>query len=426
MELQGELSDFPLADILQIICLSKKTGTLLVTGGERRGMIVFVRGKIVQAITDASPNSLGDLLVEREVIGPFELEQALRLQARSQPPRLLGSLLVELGFVERFILNQRVREQIQHSIGGLVGLRRGSFELKLNVVPIGRSQPYPSQDFVLTEGADVEELLLEVATALDEAHRDSERNGVSTGSMPKLTTGSLLGFEELGRELFVDFTAFLDGHINEDPEHLLSRLDPGSPSSRSDAREEVVTLTEHERFLRFQAFLRELKYQSAHPEVALTIMRFAAEVASRGVLFVVRDREIAGQGQFGVQQLNGSLPSLADRQVREIKIALEEPSLVTDAARTATTRVGRLVRTPATIRILEKIGAAENELIAAAIPMICLGSVRLVLYIDNFPGTSEFRGLPELEVLVDQAGLVMEKIILEQRLHERDLGNGNH
>ena len=33
MELQGELSDFPLADILQIICLSKKT-TALIAGAE--------------------------------------------------------------------------------------------------------------------------------------------------------------------------------------------------------------------------------------------------------------------------------------------------------------------------------------------------------------------------------------------------------
>lgn len=422
MELQGELSDFPLADILQIICLSKKTGTLLITSSERKGMVVFVRGKIVQAVTDQSPTSLGDLLVDRQLTGPFELEQALGLQHRTHPPRLLGSLLVELGFVERFVLNQRVREQIHGAVAGLVGLKRGSFELKLNVVPIGRERPYPGQDIVLTEGCDVEELLLEVATAEDEAGWDARD---PSGPQTRVGTGRLLELAAedalVDRDLLDGFASALEGRLDEDPERLLAMLDPGG-ALRLEVSPAPPPATDRDRFLRLQAFLLELKQLGSHAEVALTILRFGAEVASRGVLFLVTETMLTGQGQFGVPSHPGPGPSLADRRVREIRIPLDEPSMLADVARSGATRLGRPDRSPATALILEKIGGGEDGLIVAAVPMVCQGRVRIVLYIDNHPGNCEFRGLQELEVLVGQAGLVMERILLEQRLEEIELG----
>jgi hypothetical protein len=384
-------------------------------------MIVFVRGKVVQAISNVSPNSLGDLLIEREVIGAFELEQALIAQRATQPVRLLVSLLVEMGFVERRVLNARVREQIVHALGTFLQLRRGSFEMKLNAVPIGRSRPYPGQDFVLTEGCDVEELLLDIATALDEARRD---NTVSTGPLPKLSTGELVrapgsspfeGVERVG-----DFTPTVNAEADEAPELLLAKLDPGG-AARRESPATRPPLSDRERFTRLHALLNELKHQTAHGEVALTIMRYATEVASRGVLFVVKDQEIWGKGQFGIRTPDGSDGKGADARVREIRVPLSEPSLLRDVVERRQLRVGRFERAGANLRILEKIGGADVDLIAAALPMTVRGRVAVILYVDNYPGDREFRGLAELEVLVDQAGVVMEKILLEQRLQEIEL-----
>jgi hypothetical protein len=413
MELQGELSDFPLADILQIICLSKKTGTLIITSQERKGMIVFVRGKVVQAITDASPGSLGDVLIERQLIGPYELEQALKMQHRTSPPRLLGSLLVELGYVDRIALNQSIREQIQHAVAGLVGLRRGSFELKLNVVPIGRTTPYPGQDFVLTEGLDVDEMLLEVAAAMDEAQREvTTTTRGATGLLTQLPAAlAYAGVDPVG-----DFTPTLEGgELDEDPEFLLARLDPSVAAERPSS--DLAAPSEHDRFVRLQALLGELKGLTSHGEVALIILRYASEVASRGVLFVIREKEIVGQGQFGVRCEGKS----ADARVREIRLPRNEPSFLNEVAVAAHTRLGRLEKTGANRNILDKIGGMDCDLMAVAIPMVCEQRVRIILYLDNFPGDREFRGLPELELLVDQAGVVMEKILLEQRLQEIEL-----
>jgi hypothetical protein len=421
MELQGELSDFPLADILQIICLSKKTGTLVITGSERKGMVVFVRGRIVQAVTDQSPTSLGDLLVARQLIGPFELEQALGLQQRTTPYRLLGSLLVELGYVERLALTQRVREEVQKAIAGLLALKRGSFELKLNVVPIGRERHYPGQDIVLTEGCEVEELLLEAATAEDEAGWDGRD---PSGPHARVGTGRLLELAALDAladpDVLDGFAAALDRNVDEDPERLLAMLDPGG-ALRRETSPAARPASDRDRFLRLQAFLLELKQLGSHAEVALTILRFGAEMASRGVLFLVTDSLLTGQGQFGVQTPAGTGPSLADRRVREIRISRDEPSMLADAARSGATRLGRPDRSAAMSLVLEKIGGGADELIAAAVPMVCNGRVRIVLYIDNHPGNCELRGLQELEVLVGQAGLVMERILLEQRLNEIEL-----
>ncbi|MGH9829727.1 MAG: DUF4388 domain-containing protein, partial [Blastocatellia bacterium] len=44
MELSGNLSDFALTDILQILALSRKSGTLALESGGSAGLIVIERG----------------------------------------------------------------------------------------------------------------------------------------------------------------------------------------------------------------------------------------------------------------------------------------------------------------------------------------------------------------------------------------------
>src|SRR5690242_6164901 len=111
MELTGHLSDFPLSDILQILSLSCKTGTLILRGEQgQRGMLVFIRGKIVQATTDSVLFSLGEVLVADGMISEKNLEAAISAQAKMSKPRLLGSILVEMGVVKRDYLLQAIKK----------------------------------------------------------------------------------------------------------------------------------------------------------------------------------------------------------------------------------------------------------------------------------------------------------------------------
>ena len=54
MHLNGDLSDFALADILQILSLGRKTGTLLVENGSLKGRIVIEAGRITGASWSAT------------------------------------------------------------------------------------------------------------------------------------------------------------------------------------------------------------------------------------------------------------------------------------------------------------------------------------------------------------------------------------
>src|ERR1044071_9326172 len=133
MELTGHLSDFPLTDILQILSLSCKTGTLILRGEQgQRGMLVFIRGKIVQATTDSILYSLGEILVQDGVITEKDLEEAIYLQSQMSKPRLIGSILVEKGKIGRDFLLRAIKQQIQAAIAELLSWKKGSFEIKLN------------------------------------------------------------------------------------------------------------------------------------------------------------------------------------------------------------------------------------------------------------------------------------------------------
>ncbi|MCL0149249.1 hypothetical protein, partial [Klebsiella pneumoniae] len=45
-------------------------------------------------------------------------------------------------------------------------------EIKLNAIPIGRGISYISQDYVYTEGLNIDELLLETSRLIDKSHQE--------------------------------------------------------------------------------------------------------------------------------------------------------------------------------------------------------------------------------------------------------------
>src|SRR5437867_12516552 len=72
MQLTGDLSDFALTDILQILSLSRKTGVRLLDGAGWEGKIIVESGRITHA--SARPGkTLADGLVIAGILGPEAL-----------------------------------------------------------------------------------------------------------------------------------------------------------------------------------------------------------------------------------------------------------------------------------------------------------------------------------------------------------------
>jgi tetratricopeptide (TPR) repeat protein len=158
MGIRGSLREASLADVSQLLALGMKTGCLSVTDGSRFGQIFFDRGRITYAHVVNRRDRLGDIMVHDGVLAREQLDEVLEEQARS-PERRLGELLVERQLVGRETLLRYIRMQIEEAVFHLFTWSRGSFFFEPDAPP---------------ENADIlvsihpESLLLEAARRVDE------------------------------------------------------------------------------------------------------------------------------------------------------------------------------------------------------------------------------------------------------------------
>src|ERR671938_491168 len=130
MHLNGDLSDFALADILQILSLGRKTGTLLVENGSVKGRIIIEGGRITGA--EAQPGgSLADQLVRRGKLDQETLARMCRIGA-SCPAWNLPTLLLESGLLNTGDLQEAAMQHVSGLVARLVEIGKGSFRLLLN------------------------------------------------------------------------------------------------------------------------------------------------------------------------------------------------------------------------------------------------------------------------------------------------------
>ena len=101
MSIHGVLEDLALADVLQFVHLSRRTGTLFMwREDERRAEIGFYDGHIVSAWSPGH-RRLGDMLVAAEVVDQETLEKALSRQKEEHGERILGQILLSDGAVTK-------------------------------------------------------------------------------------------------------------------------------------------------------------------------------------------------------------------------------------------------------------------------------------------------------------------------------------
>ena len=160
-----------------------------------------------------------------------------------------------------------------------------------------------------------------------------------------------------------------------------------------------------------RGMLEELNNPSLGGGIILLVLRFASEFMNRAVVFMVKKDEIAGLGQFGMQ-VAGRDPN---ERVRRLKVPRHEPSLFTQVLES---------RLPARIipgesdtdfHLLRELGGEKPAEVFLG-PIISEGKVVAVLYGDNLPGQNAIGDTEALEIFLSQAGLAMEKALLQRRL----------
>ncbi len=162
------------------------------------------------------------------------------------------------------------------------------------------------------------------------------------------------------------------------------------------------------------SLLAEMRQHSFEAEVSLLIMRYASALASRGILFAIKDSYLCGLGQFGLGQ--GKDGKSADELVRELYLPLEADSVFGRVVRTGEPFVGEMPDNYWFSELLSRVGGFGHGLQLFVLPLTCNESPAFVIYGDNYPGEADLSGVTELVALASQASLVLERIALQRRV----------
>ncbi len=128
MLLQGNLKEFSLPNIFQLVKMSAKSGALTIRRGEESGKIFFRNGLIYYAYSAPQLLPLGERLVKAGSITAKQLKEALAEQKKAGEGARIGTILLQSGVIDRGTLEQAVREQIQDSAFNFFSWSDGDFE----------------------------------------------------------------------------------------------------------------------------------------------------------------------------------------------------------------------------------------------------------------------------------------------------------
>ena len=166
-----------------------------------------------------------------------------------------------------------------------------------------------------------------------------------------------------------------------------------------------------------RGMLEELNNPQLGGGIILLVLRFAAEFFNRAVVFLVKKETIQGLGQFGLADGDGG----ADYRVRNLRIPRDEPSLLTPVLQTQFPLKGEVDDTGWNRYFLDQLGVNRPTEVFAG-PIVSEGKVVAVLYGDNLPEHKPIGDTDSLEIFLSQAGIAMEKALLQRRLQDHARG----
>jgi Domain of unknown function (DUF4388)/Type II secretion system (T2SS), protein G len=225
MALEGSLTDFGLADILQLIYFQRKTGVLTLEGKMDKVSLLFIEGNIggVESKKRMADNRLGKVLLKKGLVKEEDLETALEEQRKTGVK--LGNILIRNELVEKEVIQGIVQGQFTETIIQLFGWKQGTYEFAAQKI---------SQDKDLPFSLDTQHLLMEGLRIVDEW--SVIQGKITLDSMFRKSVGTPSGLTEEELEVFTyvdgenDVSTIIDlsGQDNfEVSKTLLSLLEKG-------------------------------------------------------------------------------------------------------------------------------------------------------------------------------------------------------
>jgi hypothetical protein len=133
MALKGNLRDFTTTQLLNLINLARKTGTLTIQGSDTANM-AFREGKLIYAYMGNGESNLATVL---QSTGRLSEEQSriIQTKARGTSDKQLGRMLINAGYVTQSDIIQSVRQYVLDVVYKLFTWADGNFRFDANVLP---------------------------------------------------------------------------------------------------------------------------------------------------------------------------------------------------------------------------------------------------------------------------------------------------
>ncbi len=159
MDLQGNIENFKLPDIFQLLAAGRKSGTLGIQREDDIVMVYFDNGLIVYGYGPHQIFHIGRLLKDSGKISEAQLDQAVLKQSKSETNERLGQILIDMGHIDRADVMEVVRSQVEELLYSLIKWQTGSFKFY--------EDQYPTQEEITVE-ISAENVILEGLRRLDE------------------------------------------------------------------------------------------------------------------------------------------------------------------------------------------------------------------------------------------------------------------
>jgi hypothetical protein len=134
MALKGNLRDFSTTQLLNLISLARKTGTLTIQHSSDNAHMSFREGKLVYAYMGEDGNHLATVLQNSGKLSP-EQAQIILSHAEGKSDKQLGHLLITAGRVTQNDIIQSVRQNVLDIVYKLFTWTEGAFRFDASKMP---------------------------------------------------------------------------------------------------------------------------------------------------------------------------------------------------------------------------------------------------------------------------------------------------
>ncbi len=134
MALKGNLRDFTVTQLLNLINLARKTGTLVVEGPGDTAWVSFKEGKLAYSQMRNDDNSLASILYRAKKLNPSQ-HRMIKARAGNMSDKELGLLLINANYITQEDILSSLQTEFVGVLHRLFTWVEGVFRFENNVLP---------------------------------------------------------------------------------------------------------------------------------------------------------------------------------------------------------------------------------------------------------------------------------------------------